>query len=103
MAAKCERKESPETPGKRSSHTIASCFSPNRDIHTKCVSPKTSAKLAKLVIASGCTGADGPRAIRLGHLDVRCTSWYYFKRIVMEGPWNLQSPSRVRRRSRRLF
>ena len=27
------------------------------------------------------TGADGPRAIRLirlGHLDVRSTSWYYF-------------------------
>jgi DNA excision repair protein ERCC-3 len=28
-------------------------FSPNRDTHTKCISPKSSAKLAKLVIASG--------------------------------------------------
>ena len=40
-------------PRKRSSHTTASCFSPNRDTHTKCISPKSSAKLAKPVIASG--------------------------------------------------
>src|SRR5260370_12386550 len=41
-------------------------------------------RTTKVVIASGCRGADGSRAIgliRLGHLDVRCTSWYYFKEI----------------------
>ena len=32
------------------------------------------------------------RKLRFGALNVRFQSWYYFEAIVMEAPWNLQSP-----------
>jgi len=62
---------------------------------------RLSSRLLMLLTLKVATLTKSPSAP--GHLDVRCTSWYYFNEIVMEAPWNLQSRSRVRRRSRRLF